>query len=116
MNLDTAVAAHAEWKTKLRVYIGKHDHSLEAGKVGADDGCELGKWMKGEGGKYASLPDFVALKAEHAKFHKAAAAVVAAVNANELQKAEQLIANGSAYATVSTAVVGLIQKVKKGVA
>jgi hypothetical protein len=115
MDLNLAVAAHTDWKTKLRVYISKHDNSLNPAVVGKDDGCELGKWLKGEGAKFASLPDFPALKAEHAKFHQCAAAVVTTINAGDLKKAEQMIGNGSAYSTASTTVTGLIQKVKKSV-
>jgi hypothetical protein len=113
MDFNLAISAHTEWKTRLRVYIGKHDNSLQPATVAVDDGCALGKWLVGEGATFKALPDYGALKSEHAKFHKCAAEVVTHVNAGDYKKAEALIGAGSSYMLASTQVVGLILKLKK---
>jgi hypothetical protein len=74
MDFNDAIKAHSAWEMKLAAYVFKPDHSLRPSVVGADDQCELGKWLKSDGRKYANLPEYSGLVSTHALFHKAAAA------------------------------------------
>jgi hypothetical protein len=41
MNLDTAISAHAAWKTKFRTAITAKE-PMDAATIGKDNCCELG--------------------------------------------------------------------------
>jgi hypothetical protein len=49
MDFQDAIRATFAWKMKLAVYVFEPDHSLSPSEVGADDKCEEGKWLKGDG-------------------------------------------------------------------
>jgi len=113
MNFDDAVAAHSEWKRKLNSYVRNPDHSLKASEVDADDRCELGKWLKGEGQQYSAAPEFARLTKEHARFHKAAADIVSRVDSGQDVSADLAIGGGSEFGRASSAVVLAIMGMKK---
>ncbi len=103
MNLDNAVPTHAQWKTKLRSAIARHEQ-LDVASLSRDDRCELGQWLHGEGarafGQLASHQDCVH---KHALFHAEVTKVATAVNAKRFAQAEALLDAGSPYAQVSSA-------------
>lgn len=104
MNLDSAIAAHAEWKTKFRIAIEKRD-KLDAASISLDNKCPLGQWLHGEAkGKYAALKSHGACVAKHAEFHKFAGEVAKAINAGKYAEAEAMIGGGTSFSTASTAV------------
>lgn len=76
MNFDEAMIAHSAWKVKLASYLRVPDGTLKADVVGNDALCQLGQWILRDGSTQASNPKFVTLKAEHQRFHMAAAEVV----------------------------------------
>ncbi len=47
MDLDQAVAKHAEWKVKFRKAISAKEQ-LDTASIAKDNCCELGKWLHGE--------------------------------------------------------------------
>ena len=115
MNFDEAITAHSAWKTKLKLYLARPDRSLKAAEVGAPDYCALGRWIVGEGRKFAALPEFTKLTAEHAHFHKAAAAVVSRADAGENVSEEVILGGRSDFAQASSHVVAAIMELKKKV-
>lgn len=112
MNFDEAVQAHSAWKSKLSAYIRKPDRSVNAAAVGMDNLCALGKWLHGDGAKYAADPDFAELKRQHARFHTTAAAIIQRADNGEQVQEELSIGGSSDYAKTSGAVVQLIMKMK----
>lgn len=112
MNLDDAISAHSKWKMKLASYISKPDKNLQASVVGADNQCDLGKWLYGEGQQYSRLPEYSKLVSDHSEFHKLAAEIVR--NANSGQKVVDEIALGSKskFASVSSAIVLSLKAMK----
>ena len=112
MNFDEAIAAHSAWKTKLKTYLRKPDHSLNAGQLALDDQCVLGKWLHGEGAKYTAFPEFAELKGEHAKFHRAAADLVVRADAGENVAEEAALGAASPFSTLSSHLVQLMVKLK----
>jgi methyl-accepting chemotaxis protein len=113
MNLEDAVIAHSEWKRTLTSYISKPDHSLKVSEVAADDKCKLGQWIAGEGRKYASLPEFAKLRAEHTRFHRAAADVVRRAVAGQPVSSEVAVGAGSEFGKASAGIVLAIMDMKK---
>jgi Chemoreceptor zinc-binding domain len=112
MNFDQAVSAHVQWKSKLATYIAKPDHSLNADTVAKDNECDLGKWLHGEGRKYAKLSEFQKLVTDHARFHVAAADVVRKANAGQKASEEVALGSKSEYAAASNAVVTSLMHMK----
>jgi hypothetical protein len=112
MEFDQAIAAHAAWKSKLAKYLKNPDHSLEPSKVAADDQCELGKWIAGEGRKFTKLPEFATVKSDHARFHKVAADIVQRANSGQQVAEEVALGAKSEFATASSSVVRSIMALK----
>lgn len=115
MNFEEAIAAHVDWKAKLRTYIKKADKSLDPNMVEKDNECKLGKWIYGDGGKYKSSQHYEALRQEHAKFHKCAANIIRKVDEGKLSEAENLIDAKSQYTEISINVVTKIRKMREEV-
>ncbi len=113
MNFDEAVLAHSSWKQKLKLYVEKPDRSLDPATVALDNKCQLGEWLHGEGGKYAALPEFRTLTAEHARFHKAAAELVRKANRGETVDAEVALGASSEFAKSTSGVVNALVEMKK---
>lgn len=112
MNFDEAIKAHSDWKLKLTQYVNNPNGSLKAAEIAPDNLCALGKWIYGEGQKYANLPEFKELQAIHAEFHKAAADVVRRADSGQKVTEEVVLGAKSKYAEVSGKVVSLIMKMK----
>ena len=112
MKFDEAIAAHVNWKTRLRACI-EGIEKLNAADVSPDNLCALGKWIHGEGAAYSSLPEYPNLKDHHAAFHKAAAEIVSDVNAGRKDAAAAKLddLNGD-YAKRSTGVVSAIRAIR----
>ena len=115
MNFDDAIAAHSQWKRKLRAYLAKPDRSLKASDAAANDKCELGKWLAGEGRKYSMMPEFAKLVAEHTRFHKAAAGVITRADGGQDTSGEIALGANSEFGQASTNVVlALVEMKAKG--
>ena len=112
MDFDQAIQSHVEWKMKLTAYIRKPDHSLDPAKVCGDAGCPLGKWLKAEGTKFSSTPEYAQLMADHARFHQAAAEIIRRADAGEKMEGEVALGSKSEYARISSAVVSSLMKMK----
>jgi hypothetical protein len=104
LDFNTAIDAHMQWKIRLKDAIdGGKKSVLVATEVARDDLCVLGRWIHGDGGKqHGHLPQFSALKEQHAEFHAHAASVVAEAKAGNTEEARRLLAG--AYARSSEAV------------
>jgi hypothetical protein len=112
MNFDDAIRTHSEWKMKLTKYIKHPDHSLKSAEIAVDNKCTLGQWINGEGKKFASLPEFSKLRAEHQHFHKAAAAVITKADSGQDETEEVALGAKSEYSAASSAVVSAIMAMK----
>jgi len=115
MDFDEAIRAHSSWKLKLSNYLRTPDKSIDIATLEVDNKCPLGCWVHGEGTKYASSPEFVTLKAEHAKFHKAAAAVARKAESGKAVSEETALGGKSDFSQASQAVISAIMAIKKRV-
>jgi hypothetical protein len=113
MDFQRAIEAHVNWKAELNRYIAKPDHSLNAETVSGDANCDLGKWLKGEGQKFAATAEFKAVVPAHARFHQAAGEIVRKADAGQRMSEEVALGAKSDYALSSNAVVSALMKLKK---
>lgn len=114
IDIDTAIAAHENWKLRLQNYLnGNSDEVLQPEIVCLDDRCDLGKWLHGPGGqRLGKYPAFSMLVARHKYFHIQASTVVALAQANDKDKASQML--DSSYRHASNQVVHLLKELKRG--
>lgn len=116
MNIDDAIKAHSTWKLRLNRFAeGTSDESLDENTVGKDNGCELGKWLYGEGASLlANHPVYKDVIHEHANFHQQASNIVKLCKQGQSAKAKQALADpNSDYTKATTKVIGLLMKLKK---
>jgi Chemoreceptor zinc-binding domain len=112
LDLDTAIDAHEHWKTDLIRYLqGQSAEAPQADGTCGDDGCDLGRWIRGDGqkhfGKNALFSD---LRTLHETFHKHAASVVALHRAGRRSEARMLL-HGD-YAKASERIVRRLKDLK----
>ena len=113
IDLDNAIKAHADWRTKLRAAAQKQEQ-VDAQTIGRDDCCELGKWLHGGGSRQCgSVPSFVALIEAHKNFHQAAGKVAQAINTGHGGDVEKMLGSGSVFSTTSSDVTRLIVQLRK---
>ncbi len=105
MDFEQAIAAHSAWKTRLSKYLQNPDRSLQPDDLAADNKCELGKWIYGEGKKFANLSEYATVKSHHARFHKIAADIVRRANAGEKVSQEVVVGAKGEFGSASAAVV-----------
>jgi len=92
MDLDHAVLAHQQWKSRLNQFLGGTlQEKLDPAIVGRDDQCELGKWIHGNGSKALHQEaEFQHLQQCHAKFHRKAGEVVRLASQGNLPAAQAI--------------------------
>lgn len=113
MRLTDAVAAHMKWKTRLRLFLDGEGEKLNAATVAMDHACDLGKWIHGDGKRYAHLPAFGELRGAHARFHRCAGDVVSKHAQGNKRGAERMLDAGGAFVEASTETVKAIMKLQK---
>lgn len=113
MDLDKAVAAHAQWKTKFRAAITAKE-TMDAATIGKDNCCELGKWLHGEGkGQLGGKPEFTALVEKHKGFHVEAGKVATLINGKKFVEAEAAIGGATPFGRASTETGIAISRLKQ---
>ena len=112
-DFDAAIAAHREWKIRLRSAMAEHGQ-LDADTLCRDDQCPLGRWLHGPGGaQWGSKPSFRALVDKHAEFHTCAGEVARRINLGQMDQAERLIGSGSRFSQISGEVSTLLTQAKR---
>ena len=113
MNLDEAIAKHAEWKVKFRAAM-EHQEQVDHALIGDDHRCTLGQWLYAEGkAEHEAKPEFRFLVAKHKEFHAEAAKVAQLINTRQYAEAEKALNFATSYNTASNAVSAAILKLKK---
>ena len=112
INLDSAIKAHADWRSKLRMASQKSE-KMDVDTIGRSDCCELGKWLHGPGGqKCGGKPSFVALVDSHKEFHQQAAKVARAINQGAGASVEGMLNSGTPFSEASSKVTRLIVQLR----
>lgn len=115
MNIDDAIKAHSAWKLRLNRFAeGTSEEALDENTIGKDNGCDLGKWLYGEGKKtIGNHPAYNELLKEHADFHRQASSVVRLCKSGQNAKVKQALSDpNSDYCKSTTKVIGLLMKLR----
>lgn len=113
LNFDDAILAHSRWKKRLADLIeGSSTELLDPDKVGRDDQCDLGKWIRAAPPEVQVDPEFVKLVAEHAEFHRQAASILRFVLKGDLTNAKKGLEPSSDYLRRSVNVINQIGKIR----
>ena len=112
MNFSAAIRAHANWRLRLSTCCQANaKETIDIQTLAKNDACDLGKWLCGEGRRYASDPRFGELINTHAAFHRHSAEIAAMARNGKRKEAEALInSNESPFAKTSVQVVGILMK------
>jgi len=112
INLDNAIKAHADWRSKLRAAATRHEQ-LDAETISRDNCCEMGKWLHGAGAsRFGGRPTFVELIDAHQRFHLEAGKVARTVNEGDGAQATQMLESGTGFSQASNEVSRLIIQLK----
>jgi len=112
IDLDGAIKAHADWRSKLRS-AAMHGEQVDADSICRDDQCPLGKWLHGSGqGKFGGKPSFVELVGAHREFHDEAGKVARSINNGAGAEAEKMLESETAFSRASQKVTRLIVQFK----
>jgi hypothetical protein len=105
LNFKEALEAHMKWKLRLKAVIdGTSSESLDVSKVSCDDQCDLGKWIKSEGGRqFESNPEFKSVVEAHTHFHQCAGHTLSLALDGKIEEADTELINGD-FARASLAV------------
>ena len=116
LNLDGAIAAHANWKAALVDAVDRKE-SIDVTAIARDDQCDLGKWLRGSGeAEAAGSRAFYVCRQRHMEFHSVAGKVAEAIRAGQFEVAAALLASDRAYSKASTMVVAAIIELKRELA
>lgn len=116
MDFNQAIKAHSDWKRKLKSYLSKPDHSLKVAEIAANDKCQLGQWIAGEGHKqYGTLPEFIKLTTEHTRFHKVVADLVRRADNGENVENEVGIDGTTEFSKATANVVSTLVELREKV-
>lgn len=112
LTLDRALAAHRNWKVRLREAATKGEE-LDETTIKRDDCCDLGRWLK-SGGRtlYGHKPEFTDLVNKHRQFHSVAGMVAAIINSGESEAAQTQLGSSSQYSMASNEVGASIMVLK----
>ena len=98
--IKKAISAHGAWRDRLSAAIATGKLETPLPNVKADNLCEFGKWLYGEGATLSGSDRYARIKDLHAQFHKAAGDV--AELALSGKKSEAGAAMAGEYAAVSS--------------
>jgi len=116
VKLEDAIAAHTEWKFKLRQFVDNTGEAkLQSAIVASDSACALGRWMHGDGKKLETVPEFREARAAHAEFHRCAGEVVRAVETNDRTHASSLLAASGAFERSSQLIGTCLVRLRKAI-
>jgi len=105
-----AIDGHTQWRSRLRMCSNDQSKCPDPAVAEKDNACALGKWIYGEGQRFAHDEDFRQLRHEHAGFHRCAAHIIRNVQQGRQGEAEALLAGE--YSAVSTKVISILSRMK----
>ena len=100
--IKSAIAAHGQWKQKLRRAIDTGECESTPERVKQDNNCAFGKWLHFRiDPSHKTSAHYREIVALHAEFHTAAGHVLELALNGEKDQASKLIGLGSQFSKVS---------------
>lgn len=109
---DDAIAAHLNWKRRLRDCLDGRPLSVTSAQAAQDGKCDLGKWLFGEGSRFANLASYRRLVEQHARFHGEAAKILLSIEKGNLDEAEDMLLTDGPFSESSAEVVAAIGQLR----
>jgi methyl-accepting chemotaxis protein len=108
--LKSAIAAHADWTSRLRAAIASGKLEIPVGTIAMDDKCQFGKWLYGEqlSGAEKQTDHYLTARQLHAQFHEVASKVAGQAISGRREAAESAMNSGSEYARISSALTAAL--------
>ena len=100
-HLNRAIAAHAQWKYRLKQAIEAGTSEWTAESVRPDNLCEFGKWLHSASPAETATERWKKIRELHAEFHKEAARILTMALAGRKTEAEAAVALGSHFSRTS---------------
>jgi hypothetical protein len=108
MNFDDAIKAHTYWKVMLR-WMVNGERPVDPENTADSAICELGRWIHGDGRRYADLPAYTDLIRTHEEFHIIAASVIRCVQDGKKDLAHAMLANDGEFTLASARTIEAIR-------
>ncbi|MBL8719648.1 MAG: CZB domain-containing protein [Myxococcales bacterium] len=109
-HLEAAIAAHSAWKARFKKFMAG-ELVLDAQVVEKPDGCDFGKYLKGDG--RADLGGaFGDIDAAHAHFHRVAAEVVRCQHGGKKAEAEKALETSGVFTQAGAKLTMLVVKAR----
>jgi len=116
-NIQTAIAAHASWKARLRAAIGSGKFDVPVATVKQDNQCQFGKWLYGSEISAAEkqTEHYRTVRQLHAQFHEQAAKVVEFAISGQKDAAGKAIGFSGDYTRVSSELTAAMARWRQSV-
>ena len=112
VDFGALILAHSRWKSKLRSAVENHEQ-IDADAAGRDDRCDLGKWLYGEGKKYAQLPEYNDLRNKHSSFHSIIPKVINLSHISREKALEMLDSGSGEFGRATSDCINAIASLRK---
>ncbi len=101
--ISSAIAAHGQWKVRLKGAIDTGKIDIQIGTIKVDNACAFGKWFYGPTitTEIKSSNQYKTVKELHAQFHKEAAKVAELAIGGKKEEAEKSIGIHGEYGIIS---------------
>lgn len=99
--LDAALAAHAQWKSRLLDAIKTGESEFKVENVKKDNACLFGQWLYKLTPEEMESEDFKKVKALHAEFHQAASEILNMALTGNKEDAIKKLEPGGGYGSIS---------------
>jgi hypothetical protein len=110
--IDKYIAAHGNWKARLRQMITSGKSDVPVSTIRRDDQCEFGKWLHAASPDERRQVDFQRVMALHKAFHVAAARVAQLASSGNASEAEGLMGFNGEFAMASMALTRAMKEWK----
>jgi hypothetical protein len=112
---DKAIAAHGQWKTRLKQAIESSTIDVPVATIAMNNQCAFGKWLYSPTltPEDKTTPHYKTVTELHTQFHKAAAKIAALAVAGKKADAKQLLEINGDFATISGQLTGALMVWKK---
>lgn len=112
MDLDKALAAHADWKVKLRIALATKQ-KLDAANIASDCQCDFGRWLQSDGKRaHGTSASFKSCVEGHSEFHRCAGLIAHKINAADYAGAERELEAGQPFSKASGLVAVAVRRLK----
>lgn len=104
-----AIAAHAEWKARLKQCVDEGRCDASATDALRDDRCELGRWLYALPAEARAERAWSLVRDMHANFHREASEIVALVHAGDASGAREALEPDAPFEVASRRLLELLE-------